>query len=195
MNFDRLRHIAERAAIGEEREALLAVTIPERPGSFKAFCRAVGQRNITEFNYRYAPRADAVVFVGVQLERADQRLELIAELEAAGYTALDLTHNELAVVHLRHMVGGRAPEVDDERLFRFEFPERPGALMQFLEAMDASWNISLFHYRNHGSAHGRVLAGIQVPDADLPRFGASLGRLGYRYIDESENPGYRSFLR
>jgi threonine dehydratase len=194
VNFDRLRHIAERAEIGEQREALLAVTIPERPGSFKAFCRALGLRNITEFNYRYAPREDAVVFVGVQLERADQRLELIRELERASYTVLDLTQNELAIVHLRHMVGGRAPEAHDERLYSFEFPERPGALLHFLETMDESWNISLFHYRNHGSAHGRVLAGIQVPTSDQARFNAWLDALGYKHNDESANPAYTCFL-
>lgn len=194
MNFDRLRHVAERANIGEQREALLAVTIPERPGSFKTFCRAVGLRNITEFNYRYAPRDDAVIFVGIQLEQADQRLALIRALEQDGYAVLDLTHNELAIVHLRHMVGGRAPEVQHERLYRFEFPERPGALLQFLESMDAAWNISLFHYRNHGSAHGRVLAGIQVPEADTWRFNAWLAALGYQYSDEGQNPAYTCFL-
>jgi threonine dehydratase len=194
VNFDRLRHIAERAEIGEQREVLLAVTIPERPGSFKAFCRALGLRNITEFNYRYAPREDAVVFVGVQLERADPRLELIRELERASYTVLDLTQNELAIVHLRHMVGGRAPEAHDERLYSFEFPERPGALLHFLETMDESWNISLFHYRNHGSAHGRVLAGIQVPTSDQARFNAWLDALGYKHNDESANPAYTCFL-
>ncbi len=194
VNFDRLRHIAERAEIGEHREALLAVTIPERPGSFKAFCRAVGLRSITEFNYRYAPRADAVIFAGVRLDDSDQRPALIGDLERAGYRVLDLTHNELAIVHTRHMVGGRAPEATDERVYSFEFPERPGALLQFLEALDESWNISLFHYRNHGSAHGRVLAGIQVPDRDLQRFQASLHSLGYQYVDETDNAAYRFFL-
>ncbi len=194
MNFDRLRHIAERTETGEQREALLAVTIPERPGSFKRFCRVVGLHSITEFNYRYAPRADAVVFVGVQLEHADQRPALIVQLERAGYGVLDLTHNELAIVHLRHMVGGRAPEATDERLYSFEFPERPGALLQFLETMDDSWNISLFHYRNHGSAHGRVLAGMQVPDADMGRFQAFLDVLGYQHHNESNDPAYKRFL-
>ncbi len=194
MNFDRLRHVAERAEIGERGEALLAVTIPERPGSFKRFCRAVGQRSITEFNYRYAPRADAVIFVGVKLERAEQRRELIGELEQTGYAVLDLTENELAIIHLRHMVGGRAPEAKDERLYSFEFPERPGALLHFLETMDESWNISLFHYRNHGSAHGRVLAGIQVPDSDLRRFETSLKVLKYHYTAQSDNPAYKFFL-
>jgi threonine dehydratase len=194
MNFDRLRHVAERAEIGEHREALLAVTIPERPGSFKRFCRVVGRRNITEFNYRYAPRPEAVIFVGVQLDHADQRSALIGELERAGYDVLDLTQNELAVVHLRHLVGGRAPEANNERLYSFEFPERPGALLQFLETMDESWNISLFHYRNNGSAHGRVLAGIQVPNQDLRRFQHSLVVLGYQHSDESNNPAYKFFL-
>ncbi|MEF3275653.1 MAG: threonine ammonia-lyase, biosynthetic [Chloroflexus sp.] len=195
MNFDRLRHVAERAEIGERREALFAVTIPERPGSFKQFCRTLGPHNITEFNYRYAPRPDANVFVGVQLTDARQRHELAERLRNAGYTVLDLTNDELAIIHLRHMVGGRAPEATDERLFSFEFPERPGALLQFLESLDASWNISLFHYRNHGSAHGRVLAGIQVPDADLDRFYASLSRLGYPYREQSDNPAYHLFLK
>jgi threonine dehydratase len=194
MNFDRLRHVAERTAIGEQREALLAVTIPERPGSFKNFCRSIGQRNITEFNYRYAPRPDAHIFVGLQLEQASQRAQVIHELEQADYRVLDLTQDELAIVHLRHMVGGRAPEAQDERLYSFQFPERPGALLQFLESLDESWNISLFHYRNQGSAHGRVLAGIQVPERDLDRFKASLDRLGYAYRDENENPAYRVFL-
>lgn len=194
LNFDRLQHIAERTEIGEHREALLAVTIPERPGAFKQFCRTIGMRSITEFNYRYAPRPDAAIFVGIQLQHADERQTVIAQLEQAGYPVLDLTHNELAIVHLRHMVGGRAPEATDERLYSFEFPERPGALLRFLETMDESWNISLFHYRNHGSAHGRVLAGIQVPSADLPRFGDSLARLGYRHHDQSENPAYKLFL-
>ncbi|GIV90475.1 MAG: L-threonine dehydratase [Chloroflexus sp.] len=195
MNFDRLRHVAERAEIGERREALFAVTIPERPGSFKQFCRVIGPHNITEFNYRYAPRPDANVFVGIQLTDARQRHELADRLRQAGYTVVDLTNDELAIIHLRHMVGGRAPEATDERLFSFEFPERPGALLQFLESLDASWNISLFHYRNHGSAHGRVLAGIQVPDADLDRFYASLSRLGYPYHEQSDNPAYHLFLK
>ncbi|WP_298815441.1 threonine ammonia-lyase, biosynthetic [Chloroflexus sp.] len=195
MNFDRLRHVAERAEIGERREALFAVTIPEQPGSFKQFCRVIGPHNITEFNYRYAPRPDANVFVGVQLTDARQRHELAERMRNAGYTVVDLTNDELAIIHLRHMVGGRAPEAVDERLFSFEFPERPGALLQFLESLDASWNISLFHYRNHGSAHGRVLAGIQVPDADLDRFYASLSRLGYPYREQSDNPAYHLFLK
>ncbi len=194
MNFGRLRYVAERAEVGEQREALLAVTIPERPGAFKRFIRIIGQRSITEFNYRYAPRAEAHIFVGVALDQPDERHAVIAELRAAGYPVLDLTHDELAGLHLRHMVGGRAPEAADERLYSFAFPERPGALLQFLEALDASWNISLFHYRNHGSADGRVLAGIQVPADDMATFGVSLDRLGYQYRDESANAAYRQFL-
>lgn len=194
MNFDRLRYVAERAEIGEHREALLAVTIPEQPGAFKRFCQVVGRRNITEFNYRYAPRPEAQIFVGIQLERADQRPTLVLELEQAGYRVIDLTQDELAIVHLRHLVGGRAPEATDERLYSFEFPERPGALLHFLQSLDESWNISLFHYRNQGSAHGRVLVGIQVPNRDLDRFQGSLNRIGFRYREESENPAYRLFL-
>lgn len=194
MNFGRLRHVVERAEIGEQREALLAVTIPERPGAFKRFCRDLGLHNITEFNYRYAPRKEAHIFVGIELARPDERAAIMRRLAAEGYEVLDLTADEVAIVHLRHMVGGRAPEAADERLYSFQFPERPGALLQFLESLDESWNISLFHYRNHGSAHGRVLVGIQVPESDLPRFRASLDRLGYRYVDESENPAYRAFL-
>lgn len=194
VNFGRLRHVAERAEIGEQREALLAVTIPERPGAFKRFCRDLGAYNITEFNYRYAPRPEARIFVGIELARPEQRAVITASLSELGYEVLDLTGNEVAIIHLRHMVGGRAPEAADERLHSFEFPERPGALLQFLESLDESWNISLFHYRNHGSAHGRVLAGIQVPTDDLARFHASLERLGYRHADESDNPAYRAFL-
>lgn len=194
INFDRLRHIAERTEVGEKREALLAVTIPEQPGSFKRFCGAIGHRSITEFNYRYAPREKAVIFVGVKLEEAEQRFELIQQLEQTGYAVLDLTHDELAIVHLRYMVGGRAPEANDERLYSFEFPERPGALLKFLETMDASWNISLFHYRNHGGANGQVLAGIQVPDKDVPRFEQSIDILNYQYKNESDNAAYHSFL-
>ncbi|NWF78950.1 MAG: threonine ammonia-lyase, biosynthetic [Chloroflexi bacterium] len=194
MNFGRLRHVAERAEIGEQREALLAVTIPERPGAFKRFCRDLGRHNITEFNYRYAPRPDAHIFVGIELAHPDERATIIARLVAQGYEVLDLTNNELAILHLKHLVGGRAPEAANERLFSFQFPERPGALLQFLESLDESWNISLFHYRNHGSAHGRVLAGIQVPTPDLARFHGSLHRLGYHYEDQSDNPAYHAFL-
>lgn len=194
VNFDRLRHIAERAEVGEQREAILAVTIPERPGAFKAFCRALGERNITEFNYRFAPRERANIFVGVQLARASARPELIRTLQAGGYEVLDLSADELAKVHVRHMVGGRAPEARHERLLSFEFPERPGALLRFLSCLHEGWNISLFHYRNHGSAHGRVLAGIQVPSEDFAAFGAFLTTLGYPWRDETANAAYRLFL-
>ncbi|ADV68731.1 threonine ammonia-lyase, biosynthetic [Deinococcus maricopensis] len=194
MNFDRLRHVSERAEIGEQREAILAVTIPERPGAFLAFCEAVGGRAVTEFNYRYAPRDDARIFVGVQLGRPEERAALITSLEERGYPVTDLTDNELAKVHVRHMVGGRAPEAEHERVLSFEFPERPGALLAFLTRMQAGWNISLFHYRNHGSANGRVLAGIQVPPPDEAAFGAFLHSLGYPHHEERENPAYQLFL-
>lgn len=194
MNFDRLRHIAERVNYGEKTEALLAVTIPERPGAFKQLIRVVGKRNISEFNYRFAAKSQAHVMVGVQLEHPDLRESLITELEGAGYTVTDLSSNEMALVHARHLVGGRAPEATSERLYSFEFPERPGALLAFLEALDPTWNISLFHYRNHGSAHGRVLTGVQVPDSDLERFKVTLEGLGYRHHFEGDNPVYQLFL-
>jgi threonine dehydratase len=195
VNFDRLRHIAERAEIGEQREAILAVTIPERPGAFRAFCQALGQRSVTEFNYRYAPGDRARIFVGVQLSDKGQRQALVSDLEAAGYPVTDLTEDETAKVHVRHMVGGRAPEARNERIYSFDFPERPGALLAFLEALHSGWNISLFHYRNHGSAHGRVLAGIQVPDEEMGDFQHFLHDLGYPAQPQSENPAYRLFLQ
>lgn len=194
MNFDRLRHVAERAELGERREGLLAVSIPERPGSFKKFCEIVGTKGITEFNYRFADPQVAQVFVGVKLENGMQEKdELIAELQAQDYTATDLTDNELAKIHIRYMVGGRVHNLEDERLCRFIFPERPGALLRFLNKM-GHWNISLFHYRNHGAAYGRVLVGIQVPDAELPQYQCFLDEVGYEYYDESENPAYKLFL-
>jgi threonine dehydratase len=194
MNFERLRHVAERAELGERREAILAVTIPERPGSFREFCAVVGPRNITEFNYRYADAVNAHVFVGVEVENESQTRALLAVLRRHGLPALDLSDNEMAKLHVRHLVGGRAPMAKDERLFRFEFPERPGALMRFLNRMRSDWNISLFHYRNHGADYGRVLAGIQVPRKDSPKFRRFLKDLGYRHWDESRNPAYRLFL-
>jgi threonine dehydratase len=194
MNFDRLRHVAERAELGERREAILAVTIPERPGSFREFCAVVGPRNITEFNYRYADPTRAHVFVGVEVENEEQTRALLAALKRHGLPALDLSDNEMAKLHVRHLVGGRAPMAHDERLFRFEFPERPGALLKFLNRMRGDWNISLFHYRNHGADYGRVLAGIQVPRKDDRKFGRFLEELGYRHWDESRNPAYRLFL-
>ncbi len=194
VNFDRLRHVVERVNYSERTEALLAVTIPERPGAFKDLIRVIGARNVSEFNYRSAPTADAHVLVGVQLGSGAEHDPLVAALESAGYKVTDLSHDEVALVHIRHLVGGRAPQAHDERLYRFEFPERPGALMAFLEALDPQWNISLFHYRNHGSADGRVLAGVQVPDADLVRFQTSIEALGYPYVDEGSNPAYQLFL-
>jgi threonine dehydratase len=193
MNFDRLRFVAEEAELGEAREAVIAVTIPEKPGSFKAFCALVGARNITEFNYRYADPRAAHVFVGVQVRDRGETDALVKALRAHGLNALDFTDNELAKLHVRHLVGGHGG-LADEILYRFEFPERPGALMKFLNAMSRGWNISLFHYRNHGADYGRVLVGMQVPAADKTRFAAFLKDLGYPYSDESRNPAYRLFL-
>ena len=195
VNFNRLRHIAERASLGEQQELLLAVEIPEEPGSFRAFCEAVGRRAITEFNYRYSDTEKAHIFVGVELSRgAKERSSLLHNLTEKGYTFADLSDNEMAKLHVRHMVGGRVADIQDERLFRFEFPERPGALMNFLQAIGKRWNISLFHYRNYGSDHGRVLAGIQVPEADAPDLESHLRELGYSYFEESDNPAYSMFL-
>ncbi len=195
MNFDRLRHVAERAELGEYREALLAVAIPERPGSFRQFCEAIGRRNITEFNYRYADPGQAWVFAGIGLSQGrEEKNEIIAQLRQRGYEVLDMTDNEMAKLHVRYMVGGHAPGIRDELLYRFQFPERPGALLQFLTGMVAGWNISLFHYRNHGADYGRVLAGIQVPPEERPRFQHYLDDLGYDYLEETANPAYRVFL-
>jgi threonine dehydratase len=195
VNFDRLRHIAERAAVGEQAEMLLAAEIPEEPGSFKRFCEAVGRRGITEFNYRYADDAKAHIFVGIQLRHGmKERRQLLEQLRAAGFPVEDLSDNEMAKLHVRHMVGGRAPGVTNERLFRFEFPERPGALLDFLNAIGTEWNISLFHYRNHGSDYGRILAGIDVPPEDFEELESHLAELGYPHWEESDNPAYAMFL-
>ncbi|WP_281407807.1 threonine ammonia-lyase, biosynthetic [Methylobacterium sp. WL69] len=195
LNFDRLRHIAERAELGEQREVLLGVTIPERPGAYRAFIRTLGPRAITEFNYRYARGGDAQIFVGINLPGgAPEKRALIAELAAAGYRALDMSDNEMAKVHIRYMVGGRATGLADERLCRFQFPERPGALMKFLDGLGDGFDITLFHYRNHGADYGRVLAGIAVPPAERARFDAAIDALGYPCIDETDNPAYRMFL-
>ena len=195
VNFDRLRHVAERAELGEGREAIIAVTIPERPGSFKVFCEAIGKRQITEFNYRFHSDKEAHIFVGVQTHpETDPRSALLASLVEQGFPVLDLTESELAKLHLRHMVGGHAAAVSNERVFRFEFPERPGALLNFLNKLGARWNISMFHYRNHGAADGRVVAGLQVPEADRHLLPAALDEIGYPYWDESDNPAYRLFL-
>ena len=194
MNFDRLRFVAEEAELGEAREAILAVRIPERPGSFRMFCSLIGARNITEFNYRYADPANAQVFVGVQVHNRGETESLVRILREHGLETLDFTDNELAKLHIRHLVGGHAPGIADEILYRFEFPERPGALMKFLDSMSGGWNISLFHYRNHGADYGRVLVGMQVPVGDKKSFEAFLQNLGYPYQDESRNPAYRLFL-
>src|SRR5262252_6436810 len=194
-SFGRLRHVSERAEIGEHREALIAVEIPERRGAFLAFCEALGARNVTEFNYRYAAGATARIFVGVSLVRGEEEArELLATLARHGYPVLDLSGNEVAKLHVRHMVGGRAPGLADEHLYRFEFPERPGALLAFLKAIGQRWNISLFHYRNHGSDYGRVLAGVQVPADERADFASHLAKLGYAYWEETDNAAYRLFL-
>ena len=195
INFDTLRHVSERAEIGERREAVLAVTIPERPGAFREFCAILGSRSVTEFNYRYAGPDAAHVFVGVRIDGQTAALSVIGSLESAGYSVLDLTDNEMAKLHIRHMVGGRAGSIRDERLISFTFPERAGALVEFLDAMRHPWNISLFHYRNHGSDYGRVLVGIQVPPSDEKDFTEFLARLGYEWTDETENPAGILFLR
>ncbi len=193
VNFDRLRHVAERAELGERREVLFAAGIPERPGSFLAFCRALGKRQITEFNYRYADGQEAHVFVGVQLPGSDARGEVLERLRTKGFSVLDMSDNETAKLHMRFMVGGHAPAVTDERLIRFEFPERPGALLNFLSSLGRRWNISLFHYRNHGAAYGRVLMGIQVPQEEHADFDQLLAGIGYRFWDETDNPAYGLF--
>lgn len=195
INFDRLRHVAERAELGERREAILAVTIPEKPGSFRKFCELLGQRSITEFNYRYADDSQAHIFVGIQLSGGEtEKLGLIELLKNNDYPVLDLTDNEIAKLHVRYMVGGRA-NVENERLLRFQFPERPGALLRFLDRMGSDWNISLFHYRNHGAAFGRVLTGVEVPTNELETFIDYLEQLGYPWWDEQENPAYQLFLK
>jgi threonine dehydratase len=198
MNFDRLRFVAERAEFGEQREAVFAVTLPEKPGAYKKFLGLIGKRNVTEFNYRYHTASEAHVFVGVQVVDRKESLKLVDSLQKHGYPTLDLTDDEMAKNHIRHMVGGHAPQVCDkgmhELLYRFEFPERPGALMNFLTQMSAGWNISLFHYRNHGADYGRVLVGMQVPPGEMGQFREFLTNLGYAHWDESGNPAYKLFL-
>ncbi|WP_236236001.1 threonine ammonia-lyase, biosynthetic [Pseudomonas faucium] len=195
VNFDRLRHVAERAELGEKREAIIAVTIPERPGSFKAFCEAIGKRQITEFNYRKHTSDEAHIFVGVQTHpENDPRAALVQQLTEQGFPVTDLTDNELAKLHIRHMVGGHSAGAHDEIVLRFEFPERPGALFNFLNKLGGRWNISMFHYRNHGAADGRVVAGLQVPEDERHLVPAALAKIGYPYWDETDNPAYRLFL-
>ena len=200
MNFDRLRFVAERAEVGEEREALFAVTIPEERGSFKRFCELIGNlpggvRSVTEFNYRISDAASAHVFVGLTTHGKGESTKIAANFSKHGFKALDLTHDELAKEHIRHMVGGHSALSKDERLMRFVFPERPGALMKFLSLMRPGWNISLFHYRNQGADYGRILVGLQVPTADNKVFGAFLKTLGYPCVEETANPVYRLFLQ
>jgi len=194
MNFDRLRFVSERAEVGEQREAVFAVTIPEERGSFKRFCQLIGPRNVTEFNYRIADSKEAHVFVGMQITSVAESATVARSFDEAGFTSLDLTNDELAKSHIRHLVGGRSELARDEAIYRFEFPERPGALMKFLATMSPNWNISLFHYRNHGADQGQILVGIQIPPAERPEFNAFLKTLGYRYWDESQHPAYRLFL-
>ncbi len=194
MNFDRLRFVAERAELGEQREAVIAVTIPEEPGSFRKFLSRIGHRSITEFNYRYADPGVAHIFVGIEVAGPGDTAEILGDLHRRGVEAYDLTENEMAKLHIRHLVGGRAPGVQNEIVYRFEFPERPGALMRFLNSMSGAWNISLFHYRNHGADYGRVLVGMQVPAADKSAFRRFLEGLGYDYVEETDNVAYRLFL-
>ncbi|MBL1321108.1 MAG: threonine ammonia-lyase, biosynthetic [Methylophaga sp.] len=196
INFDRLRHVAERAELGERREVLFAATIDETPGSFQQFCQLLAEYSITEFNYRYADSGDAHVFVGLQLSGGDvARQNLFDNLTQANYQWVNFSDNEMAKLHVRHMVGGHAPQVDNERLYRFEFPERPGALLRFLTRMGERWNISLFHYRNHGAAYGRVLVGVQIPENEKNEFQGFLDALGYAYWDETNNLAYNLFLK
>ena len=194
MNFDRLRFVAERAELGEAREAIFAVTIPERPGSFREFCALLGKRSVTEFNYRFGDTKSAHLFVGIEVANRQGARDLLALFHKNRIEAFDLTDNEMAKLHVRHLVGGHAPTATDEILYRFEFPEKPGALMRFLDSMSAGWNISLFHYRNHGADYGRVLVAMQVPAREKADFRRFLNRLGYTCVDETENPAYRMFL-
>jgi threonine dehydratase len=196
MNFDRLRHISERAEIGEKRESLFAVTIPERPGSFRRFCKLLGKSSVTEFNYRYSDETEAQIFVGIKLPGGQkEKISLMKNFRHKGYPVADMSENDTAKLHIRHMVGGRPKNIASEQLYRFQFPEKPGALLNFLNHLGERWNISLFHYRNHGSAFGRVLCGIQVPKTDIKKFQDFLGRLGYPYWPESDNSVYKTFLR
>jgi threonine dehydratase len=194
-NFDRLRYISERTEIGEKREAVLAVTIPERPGSFKTFCKTIGKRNITEFNYRLADNNEAHIFVGLQVSPEGNDLKtLLRQLKAKKYPVVDMTDNEMAKLHVRHMVGGHAPHADDEVVYRFQFPERPGALLDFLNVLGQRWNISMFHYRNHGAAFGRVLVGLQIPKKERKELEKYMNELNYFYREETDNEAYKLFL-
>jgi threonine dehydratase len=194
-NFDRLRFVAERAEVGEHREAVLGVTIPEERGSFRRFLRSLGGRNITEFNYRMSDPSAASIFVGVTLQERAEAARIVRSLRRAGFRTLDMSEDEVAKGHMRHMIGGHSPLAQDELLYRFEFPERPGALMKFLSAMNPSWTISLFHYRNYGADYGSILVGMQVPRREMGDFRRFLARLGYPCFDETRNPAYRLFLK
>ena len=194
MNFDRLRFVAERAQVGEHHEALLAVTVPEARGSFRKFCELLGPKSVTEFNYRIADARQAHLFVGVAVNGREEAKKLVTHFNRHGFKTLDMTENEMAKLHVRHLVGGRSPLAKDERIYRFEFPERPGALMTFLTSMSPNWNISLFHYRNHGADVGRILVGLQIPANERAAFGRFLKKLGYEYVDETANPAYQLFL-
>ena len=194
MNFDRLRFVAERAELGERREAIFAVTIPEKPGSLRKFCECIGKRNLTEFNYRIADEKEAQIFVGIQIQNRADGINIAELIKNCGFSIIDLTDDELTKMHLRHMVGGRSPLAHNELLYRFEFPERPGALMRFVGSMSPNWNISLFHYRNNGADYGRIVVGIQVPPEEMKEWQAFLDTLGYQYWDENKNPAYKLFL-
>jgi threonine dehydratase len=195
INFDRLRHVAERAELGEKKEALLAVEIPEKPGSFLEFCKALGRRGITEFNYRYDDANAAQIFCGIELRNGvDEQLAIIESLREKGYKVVDLSENEMAKLHIRYMVGGHAPQAQDEQIFRFVFPERPGALLDFLKGLTRGWNISLFHYRNHGAAYGRVMLGIQLKSSEKAAFKRFLSENGYAFTEETDNPAYKLFV-
>jgi threonine dehydratase len=195
MNFDRLRHVTERAELGEQREMLFTSIIDEKPGSFRTFCEIISDKSITEFNYRYSNPTKAQIFVGIKVSDIDkEKNQIIDTLTDKGYETNDLSDNELAKLHIRYMVGGNGDKVSNERLFRFQFPERPGALLAFLNTMGQQWNISLFHYRNHGSAFGRVLIGIQVPKEDNEKFSHYLEQLDYPYWEETDNIAYLKFL-
>ena len=194
MNFDRLRFVAERAELGEHREAIFAVAIPEERGSLRKFCECIGKRNLTEFNYRIADEKEAHIFVGVQIQNRADAAKMVETFEACGFKTIDLTDDELTKLHLRHMVGGRSSLAHNELLYRFEFPERPGALMKFVASMSPNWNISVFHYRNNGADYGRIVVGMQVPPHEMEEWQAFLDTLGYRYWDESHNPAYKLFL-
>ncbi len=194
VNFDRLRHISERSELGEEREAIFAVTIPEHPGSFRAFCQTLSKHSITEFNYRYSDTENARVFVGIQLSHNENRKDIMKYLQSKNYSVVDLSKNELAKLHVRHMVGGRTKLANKELLYRVQFPERPGALLKFLKAMESKWDITMFHYRNHGAAFGRVFLALQIPTEKKSTINSFLEKLNYNYVEENDNPAYELFL-